>query len=307
MPATTNPPAGSDGSNSNKRRWNGRSRGGFLGNWILLQTIRLFGIRAAYLLLFPIASYFVLIMGKARRASLGFLRHIYPKAGLGASFRHFFIFGQVLLDRFAINFHPEKLRLEQEGLDNIQQALAQGHGLILLSAHMGAWESAARLLGERGPVVNVVMFRGEEAAIQKMVDKAQSGKINIIAVTGTSQDSFAISAALARGEIVALHGDRTFAGQGVKIPFLGQEASFPSGPFVVAATSGAPIIYTFSARLGVWHYRMVASVPQFFKFTNRSRRQADLREWIGGYVSDLEKWARQYPFQWFNFFDFWQE
>ncbi len=290
-----------------KRAWSGKSRGGYFGNWFLLKVVSIFGIRAAYLLLYPIAAYFVLVMGKARRASLEYLRKIDSHFGLRHSFRHFFTFGQVLLDRFAISLKPQKLKLTQEGLDNISAALADGRGLVMLSAHVGAWESMARLLGGKMPVVNVVMFRNEAENIQKMSDAAQKGKFNIIAITGGPQDSLAINAALTRGEIVAIHGDRSLAGQGIKVPFLGQEAAFPPGPFIIAATTGAPLVYTLSAREGLWQYRTWASSPLHFKFTSRAARQADLARWVGEYAATLEAWMRRYPYQWFNFFSFWGE
>jgi predicted LPLAT superfamily acyltransferase len=39
----------------------------------------------------------------------------------------------------------------------------------------------------------------------------------------------------------------------------------------------------------------------------RVQREAALENWAARYAERLEMYARRMPFQWFNFFDFWQE
>ena len=46
--------------------------------------------------------------------------------------------------------------------------------------------------------------------------------------------------ALREGAVLAVHGDRPIGGQVIAVPFLGREARFPVGPFLLAAVSGAP-------------------------------------------------------------------
>jgi len=91
----------------------------------------------------------------------------------------------------------------------------------------------------------------------------------------------------------------------VRVPFLGREAPFPVGPFMLAAVSGAPLIATFSLQIGPATYRFFAEPPQQLSFRRGVSRESQLRAWVEQYVLQLETLARQYPYQWFNFYDFW--
>jgi predicted LPLAT superfamily acyltransferase len=91
----------------------------------------------------------------------------------------------------------------------------------------------------------------------------------------------------------------------VRVPFLGREAAFPVGPFLLAAISGAPLIATFSLQTGPASYRFFARPPLHLAFVRGKERDEQLRGWVEAYVAELEGLARQYPYQWFNFYPFW--
>ena len=41
-------------------------------------------------------------------------------------------------------------------------------------------------------------------------------------------------------------------------------------------------------------------------YWKRKNREAELNKLVNQYAKILEKYCAKYPFQWFNFFDFWQ-
>ena len=110
---------------------------------------------------------------------------------------------------------------------------------------------------------------------------------------------------LRAGTLLAVHGDRAIGEQTVSIPFLGRDARFPIGPFLLAAVSGAPLIATFSLQVGPAEYRFFAEEPRRLSFSAGQDRATQLAAWVRQYVSLLESLVKQHPYQWFNFYDFW--
>jgi predicted LPLAT superfamily acyltransferase len=319
--ATEIPPRGSEQASpeapteARPKDWDGKTRTG-IGILIFFWTFTKLGPRFAYLLLYPVAFYYVLFNQKNGRASRDYLRRRYPGIGFfklwWMNYRHFLSFGRVLVDRgYAFLGMLGDVKFERDGHDVIEEVLAQDKGVILMSAHLGNWELAAYCLGGflRGGnkvPVNAVMFKGESEKVEKQLKKA-SGEppFKIIASNDSLQASIECKEALERGEIVAIHGDRMLGSGGVKVPFLGSEAKFPIGPFVLAASTGAPVIFTFANRLGMRHYALMARGPHYFTYPSRKERQQKIEEWVRMYAELLEELLEKYPLQWHNFYPFW--
>jgi predicted LPLAT superfamily acyltransferase len=307
-----NPPvASSKAVGAPNRAWTGKSRGGYAGYWIFLMVLRFLGLRAGYLLLVFVAFYFFLFAPKTLKASMEYLRRQF-KCGLPLcllyAYRHIFSFGQLLVDRAAIVANPARFKLEEEGLSHILDAVKANKGLVLLGAHVGGWETAMSFLAKRNVVVNVVMFEGEEEKVRRLLEKnVRMGKVKLLSVSGSPEDSLAAIAALRRGEVVAMHGDRTLGGRTVAVPFLGAPATFPLWPYALAAAAKAPLIHTFAARAGIYHYRFKAWPAANPRLERSGSEKEPLRKFAQDFVSHLEEFVRDYPFQWFNFYPFWKQ
>jgi len=294
-------------------RWTGRTRGGIVGNSIFLALVRLFGLRPAYALLAFVAAYYVLSAPAARRASADYRRRLGLRGGLWGAYRHFFSFGQILLDRVAIIAgRADAFRIEFDGEAHIRSALQEGKGVVIISAHCGNWEAAGHLLQRLGVPVNVVAYRGEAAHVRRLFDRAlRDRRFALIEADGSPDAALAIMAALARGEIVAMHADRTLGDERIAgnpplaVPFLGAPARFPSGPYAVAALSGSPLVHAFALREGTYRYHFRAYPPEHLRFADRASRGQLLQQWAGRFAERLEAALRQCPYQWGNFYPFW--
>ncbi|MGO9831704.1 MAG: glycosyltransferase [Myxococcaceae bacterium] len=291
-------------------QWTGRSRGGVFGHWFFFQVTRRFGLSLAYWVLYPVTFYFFCTWRSARNASLQFLERALGPAPLpvrlARTYRHFLAFARTMVDRafFAIR-GKGGFRYEENGIDHIRAAAANGRGAILLTAHVGNWEVAAELLGEAGKKLAVVAYRGDHEKLTRYMDQAQGPRPRIIDVGSDMFSSLEMLRSLREGTVLAVQGDRPMDRHVVRLPFLGREAPFPVGPFLLAALSGAPLIATFSVQVAPATYHFFAEPPARLSFRSDQTRDAQLRTWVQQYVAQLEALVRRYPYQWFNFYEFW--
>ena len=267
-----------------------------------------FGWAIGQALLYPITLYFYLFSPASRAASRAFLARALPRSpGTADVLRHMFSFSCVLFDRiFLLSNRTAGFTIDATGLDDIAAALAQSRGCLLLGAHLGSFE-ALRCLGRQSPVpVKVLMYRGNHGAYTDSVEVLDQALRQDIIEIGTPEAMLHVHESLQRGEIVGVLGDRAPRGDKmVVIPFLGDPAPLPTGPLLLAAALGAPVVLFFGIRTGPRHYTV-----HFEHFADRivlgrGNRAAQTAAIVQRYAGRLEQFCRRYPFNWFNFYDFW--
>jgi lauroyl/myristoyl acyltransferase len=178
---------------------------------------------------------------------------------------------------------------------------------LLLTAHVGNWEAAGALLSRLDVPINVAGFDREMPEVRAMLDRASRARVRLIPLTGSPTDAIPLVAAMRRGEIVAMLGDRTYGSASARVPFLGAAARFPVGAYVLAATAGAPLVPVFSLREPGWRYRFFGFPPLRPQMPPHDRRDDYLRDCAARFARDLESVVRRDPLQWYNFFPFWEE
>jgi predicted LPLAT superfamily acyltransferase len=291
--------------------WTGRTRGGTVGNRFFIVVLRALGLRAAYACLAFVAAYFLFAARPAYRSSVDYLRRLRGPVPffrrVWAVYRHFFSFGVMLLDRVAIlGGRGGRFTYVLEGEEHIRSALAQGRGAVLLGAHVGNWEAAGHAVGRYGVPVHLVGVDRETEPIRRLLAGAMADRrVQVIQASGGPAPSVEMLAALRRGEVVAMLGDRAFGSATVRAPFLGATAGFPGGAYILAAVAGAPLIQTFAMRERGFRYRLIAFPPDPMQLPPRDRRRAFLESCARRYAERLESMLRRYPDQWYNFYPFW--
>ena len=172
-------------------------------------------------------------------------------------------------------------------------------GVISVTAHVGNWEMAGRLLAARSTrPTHVVVTADEAPELGRWVRRDGDG----VRFAPRAHPAIGITllAALRRGEIVALQGDRAIGTRGdVLIPFFGRPAPFPLGPFMLARATGAPVVPAFCLLDAGYRYTVRVAPPMTVA---RGDEEAAAHAW----VKMLEGVAGDYPTQWFNFFDIWR-
>jgi predicted LPLAT superfamily acyltransferase len=112
---------------------------------------------------------------------------------------------------------------------------------------------------------------------------------------------------LAQGTVVGMLGDRSLGTDDTrKVEFLGEPAALPLGPFRMAAVMKRPVLFMTGLYLGGNRYDIhFETLADFSSVAPRGRTLA-VQAAMTRYAALLEQFCRTAPYNWFNFFDFWQ-
>jgi predicted LPLAT superfamily acyltransferase len=294
--------------------WQQQREGGnrfWLG--VLVAAALRFGHRFMRRFLYLISLYYFLRRGAERRASRDYLTRVFGRrASLGQVFKHIHYFATTLLDRIYLLAHGERdFELEVSGLEQLQHYIAQGRGVLLVGSHQGSFE-ALRALATRNPDVplRVLLDKQKTPAMTELLEALapEVGKAVIDVSLGGTATTLAMAETCRAGGMVALLADRGRAHETLRrVDFLGEPAPFPIGPWLLASTLQVPVMLCFGLYRGGRRYAL--SFERFMERVEipRATRHQALDEILRRYAQRLEHYARLEPYNWFNFYDFWQQ
>jgi predicted LPLAT superfamily acyltransferase len=305
---------------SSKRatHWADIGEAGFSSGILLMYGInRYLGRWPFRVVLAPVLLWYLITRRLARRSSLEYLRRLEKHTGaLGRSpswrdsFRHIMAFAETLLDKaLAVGGQYPLSKLTFEGREVMLESLKAGRGGVLVTTHMGCLEACQFAAEQRtGLTLNVLVHTRHAETFNSVLRRINpKTHVNLLQVSDFGPD---IAAALAfrveRGEFVVIAADRVSLGVGrtVTVPFLGELAPFPLGPWVLASALKCQVIL-FSVIRSDGGYRV-----HFEKMTElvalpRATREEAAKAYIARYAAYVEALCRRSPYDWFNFFDFW--
>jgi predicted LPLAT superfamily acyltransferase len=280
------------------------------GHRIFHWVIRCFGVGPAYAVLVPVIAYYAFLRPSAIRAAAPYLRRRFPDRGRFArrrlTYHYYYQFGLALVDQAAAGIlGPDRLRIDFPDDPEMRRLDAEGRGLVFITSHVGVWQRAISVMEfMRRPVY--LHLRREAASESMGLTGFEGASLHIV-----SPDDFLggvpeLSSALAHGNMVAVMGDRGFGSAAcAKVGFLGEEAPFPLLPFHLALTTESDLVVFLTSRTGRMRFRLRAHILRLGpEWREMDRREARIRL-LRRYVGLLEEHLRDYPFSWFNFFDFW--
>ncbi len=293
--------------------WKQRPEGGSrFAIWLIRCIARHAGRKVARLLLGPITLYFLILRGPERRASIDYLERVLgrPTRWVDGA-RHIHTFASTILDRvFLLSGQLRQFEFSIRGLDDVHRQLDRNQGVLLFGSHLGSFE-VMRVLARQRPdyVIRVVLDKGHNPAMTQLLDALDP----VIAanVIDAGQDGpslmLAIQQALSAGQLVALLVDRVQSGDGEQpVSFLGANALFPRTPWLIASVLHVPVVLAFGLYRGGNRYDLAFESFSDGLHIPRSERQRALAALIQRYATRLEHYARLAPYNWFNFYDFWQ-
>lgn len=276
--------------------------------WVALKL----GRCVARLFLYPICLYFFLFAGDARTASKNYLSRVLGrKARLIDGFRHIHTFASTILDRvFLLNGCFDRFDVRTH-LDAQAQAMIDNkQGCILLGAHLGSFEVARAYAHQiQGPPASVVMYEDNARKLNAVLHAINPDLAQQVIPLGRIDSMLKVEQALQKGEFVGILADRglEFGGAGVVCDFLGEPARFSAGPLRIAYMLKAPVLLMVGIYRGGNRYDLhFEQLVDMSALKDQSRNEV-LQMAMQCYVSGIERYCHAAPYNWFNFYDFWNE
>jgi predicted LPLAT superfamily acyltransferase len=149
------------------------------------------------------------------------------------------------------------------------------------------------------------MYEANAQKMSRVMGAINPAATQEIIALGELDAMLRVQTRLAQGAFIGMLADRSFQHDEVRwLPFLGSPAPFPLGPFRLAALQRRPLLlmlglYQGGKRYDI-HFELLADFSQPQPDRRLAMEQAQAR-----YVERLEHHCRSSPYNWFNFYDFW--
>jgi predicted LPLAT superfamily acyltransferase len=275
-------------------------------SWLSLRLGRTVSRSALHI----IAFYFVLFSPASRKASLDYLpRALERPATWRDLYRHFFSFASTIHDRiYLINRNYDLFDIEIQGKEVINPLIDANQGVLLMGAHLGSFE-VMRAIGRQLPGLKVAMVMHEDNAqkINAMLAAINPEASMGIIPLGHIDSMLQFKQHLDEGMLVGMLSDRTLGNEPMaEVELLGDVAAIPSGPFRMAALLRRPVVFMAGLYMGGNRYQVIFETLADFSDIPRGEREQAVNAAIARYSELLNQYTRLAPYNWFNFFDYWQ-
>jgi len=275
--------------------------------WISLTL----GRKVGRVVLYGIAAYYVLFAAHARRCSRDYLHRALGRwAEWGDGFRHVFSFASTIHDRiYLLNDRFDLFDIEVIGAEALHASLAEQPGALLIGAHLGSFEVLRAVgRGQAGLKVAMLMYEENARKINRTLEAINPAATEDIIALGRMNSMLEARDKLDQGYLVGMLADRSLGDDAtVDCDFLGEPAPFPVGPFRMAAMLRRPVFFMTGLYLGGNRYQIHFEPLADFSQTPRGEREAAMLAAQQRYADRLTHFCRLAPYNWFNFFDFWQK
>jgi predicted LPLAT superfamily acyltransferase len=289
------------------------------------------------ILAYPVGFCYFLFSKKGRRESRRFLDQLssFTRGSTGerkklSSLRHIIAFALTIVEKVEAwggRIPFKRIHFQDDDITKLISELEQGKGAVLLCSHLGNTELLRALadyhrtgVSRKIPVISVADFE-VTAGFNRMLAKLNPrSSFRIISAKTMGPDSvIAIKEETEQGGLAVIAGERTShsGNHFFSFPFLGKEALFPLGSYLLAALMEVPVYAVFALRrkdlsplpeynMHV-HLMVSASGSQGSESASVTRRERKrlMENWAREFAALLEGYCLQHPYQWYNFYDFW--
>lgn len=296
---------------ANSQKWSGKTDGGNFGQHFLFWALKRVNVVWLYPMLFFAIPFYCIAQRRAFKYNFYYfnqLHHFSKWSSFWKTIKNFIIFGEVVLDKFAVLAgNTKQFHLKMKNDNEFWQLLDRPEGIIIAGSHIGNFELVGHCFSQDKKAVNCVAYGGEAEVFKNQRANAFSEhQLNMISVAPDLSHLFTIKDVLEKGEIVTIACDRVFGSNKIlKINFLGEDAEFPLGPFMLAAQLEVPVAAVTLLKEKRTHYMGLVRIfePDNSLPNTKAKSEALAKQ----YVHYLQQILQKYPEQWFNFFDFWQK
>jgi lauroyl/myristoyl acyltransferase len=217
-------------------------------------------------------------------------------------FRTFSHFASCFSEALALGApKPHEVACTVEGAVHLEQALGRARGVIAVTAHTGAWETAGPLLKKAlGVDMLIAMEREPDERARAIQDhtRRRSG-VRIVHVGTEPLAALPLFTHLRHGGVLGVQIDRApSAMRSIPVRLFGAPSRVPSGPFFLARATGAPVVPVFSYRTGHFRYEIHICRPVEIP---RDAGDDALASAAQSIATEMEGFIRSHPTHWFHF------
>jgi lauroyl/myristoyl acyltransferase len=184
-----------------------------------------------------------------------------------------------------------------EGRERAEEARARGHGVLVLTSHLGNWELGGRVLADWGWPMTAVFQPYRSRAMQRFIQKRRAPTLKYLAVGRGA--AHGVGKVLKSREAAVMLADRPYGEDGAPVTLCGRTARLPRGPFLFACRFNAPILPGFVVMDRPGHYKAVVEAPLWPEGPGAVKNLMDKMALV------LEKYVTQYADQWYCFEPVW--
>ncbi|MFH1359786.1 MAG: lysophospholipid acyltransferase family protein [Candidatus Omnitrophota bacterium] len=208
--------------------------------------------------------------------------------------------GRSMIEMIYFMAHPDmiKERVTFEGKNHLDEALAQGKGVVAISAHFGNFPLMLLRLVQEGYKTNAIMRATRDEKIEEYFQnlRTRMGLHTIYSLPRKACVDESLKV-LRNNEFLFIPLDQNFgSGGGVFVDFFGQQAATATGPVVFSMRTGAPLLPVFMVRQKDDTHKILIEPP-----LNLIENQDD-KETIyvntARITSIIEQYIRRYPEEW---------
>lgn len=282
------------------------------------------------MILYPTVAYFLATSPASRAASRAYLRRVLPQAPTWRDqWHHFFAFASCTLDRiFLLSKKHEQIQVDAHWGPGIHPIVSKGHGCLLLVAHFGSPEAlrlippppddAALSATSRDDIIKteakpqpttILLDRHHGQMLTELLERLNP-ELAITIIDASERGPhlvLSLKDSLAAGRMVCLSADRAAKDESATtVNFLGSPARFTAVPWILAGTLRVPVILGFGIYRGGNRYTAHFELLSESIDLPRATREQAVNQWAQTYAQRLEHYARMAPYNWFNFYNFWE-
>lgn len=260
-------------------------------------------------LLYPIVAYFFITAGDTRAASRTFFMRAKGSFTWKDHYKQLMCFANTLVDRVVILMGQAKhIEVRSHGLEQLIAMQERGQGAILLGSHLGNFEAGEGFVKGRVNLdIHIVAFHGNSQKIRAVLDETNPEMVKRIIDPSQPDAVFKMREVIEGGGLLAVLADRAgFGDKTVDVSFMGETAAFPAGPYLIASILECPVFCFFSLRAGhnIYESHIIKLADQIE--LPRKQKNEKLAVYVQKYADIFAGFAKKYPHNWFNFFDFWE-
>lgn len=265
----------------------------------------IFGRTVTRPVIYLIALFYLVFATSARRSSKKYLTlSLGRNPSIYDQFKHFLAFATVTHDRlYLLAGRYKYFQFSVSGESVIKEALRNGRGLMLYGAHFGSFEAVRyTAIGQHDLKIALLMHEANGRMFIELLKEISPEFSNAIIPLGSVTTMIEVKDRLEKGHMVGLLADRSVnEDQRNLVPFLGHPARFPQGPFKLQRLFKCPALFISGVYLGGNRYEIVFHdlMPSDASITTNKLQIK--------YVQELERMCLTYPYNWFNFYDFWEQ